>query len=202
MSDCRTFFHIPFCRESHGDETEDASETAISIAVSLYTMRELFTSWLPRTRHVLAATIWCLCRTALASYADVQFAGLEALYNSTNGPGWLTSTGWRDNLLGICNWYGVTCDSDSGNVTGLSLSSNELAGDVSEATELIEVSTLKELDLSNNRLSGSVPLVLGMMTHLETLDLSGNELSSFSDGWGSGASSLRHLSLQNNRISG
>lgn len=163
-------------------------------------MRELFTSWLPRTKQVWAATILCLCRTASASYADVQFAGLEALYNSTNGPGWLTSTGWRDNLVGICDWYGVTCD--SGNVTGLSLSSNELTGDVSEATELIEVSSLKEIDLSDNRLSGPVPLVLGLMARLEMLDLSGNELSSFPDGWGSGASSLRHLSLQNNRISG
>lgn len=94
------------------------------------------------------------------------------------------------------------CDSDSGNVTGILLSSNQLVGDVSEAVELGEISSLKELDLSGNRLSGPVPLMLGLMTRLETLDLSGNELSSFPDGWGSGASLLRHLSLQNNRISG
>lgn len=165
-------------------------------------MHDMFTSWLPPTRRVWAATIWCLCRPASASYADVQIAGLEALYSSTNGPGWLTSTGWRDSFLGVCNWYGVMCDSDSGNVTGILLSSNQLVGDVSEAVELGEISSLKELDLSGNRLSGPVPLMLGLMTRLETLDLSGNELSSFPDGWGSGASLLRHLSLQNNRISG
>lgn len=96
----------------------------------------------------------------------------------------------------------MTCDSDSDNVTSLWLSSNELVGDISEATGLINVTTLKEVDISNNKLSGPVPLVFGLMANLETLDLSGNELSSFPAAWGSGASQLRHLSLQNNRISG
>lgn len=150
-----------------------------------------------------AAEVLCLCTTAVAaSYAEIQFLGLEALYNSTNGQDWSTSTGWRDSLVDVCSWYGVACDSDSGNVTRLSLSSNGLVGDVSEATLLMNVSSLKELDLSKNQISGSVPLVLGLMPHLEKLDLSGNELSFMADSWGSGASRLRHLSLQNNMISG
>lgn len=170
-------------------------------------MKVLFTSWSSRLTGPLwriAAIAGCVCPTAAFAslYADVQFSGLQALYNSTNGQGWINSTGWRDNSLGVCNWYGVACDSDSGNVTGLSLSSNELVGDVSEATELVNVTSLKEVDISDNQLSGSVPLMFGLMTSLETLDLSGNELSSFPAEWGSGASTLRHLSLQNNRISG
>lgn len=150
-----------------------------------------------------ATVLLCWCTTAFAaSYAELQFSGLEALYNSTNGQDWETSTGWRDSVIDVCNWYGVVCDSDSGNVTGLSLSSNGLVGDLSQATELIKVSSLMELDLSDNQLSGPVPLVLGLMPHLEKIDLSGNELSYFPASWGSGASRLRHLSLQNNRISG
>lgn len=150
-----------------------------------------------------AARVLCFCTTAFAaSYAEVQFLGLEALYNSTNGQEWVASAGWRDNLIDICNWYGVACDSDSGNVTGLSLSSNGLVGDVSEATALMNVSSLKEVDLSDNRLSGPVPSMLGLMPHLEKIDLSRNELSYFPASWGSGASNLRHMSLQNNMISG
>lgn len=150
-----------------------------------------------------AAIVLCWCSTAFASsYAEVQVWGLKALYNSTNGQEWNTSTGWRDSLTDVCNWYGVVCDSSSGNVTSLLLSSNGLVGDVSEATELINLSSLKELDLSDNQLSGSVPLMLGLMPSLEKLDISGNELSSFPASWGSAASRLRHMSLQNNRISG
>ena len=155
---------------------------------------------------------WAVILTAYAaqlspttsSYADVQLTGLEALYNSTNGQGWIVSTGWRDSSTGVCSWYGVTCnDGDNdGNVTGLSLPDNGLVGDVSEAGELVNVTSLEEVDLSGNELYGSVPLIFGLMSRLETLDLSGNELSYFPASWGSSAWALRHLNLQNNSISG
>lgn len=137
-----------------------------------------------------------------AAYADVQFSGLEALYDHTNGQEWTLSSGWLDSSLGVCNWHGVTCDIDSGNVTGLSLSSNGLNGDVSQASELADVTSLEQVDLSGNRLFGSVPLVFGLIPRLEMLDLSDNELSHFPAGWGSGASSLQHLSVQDNNLSG
>lgn len=143
-----------------------------------------------------------------SSYADVQYTGLEALYNLTNGPEWTTSSGWRDSALGVCNWYGVTCDNDAGsgigiNVTGLSLAGNGLIGGLSDATELLSgVESLQEVDLSDNGLYGPVPLSLGLMQRLETLDLSRNELSSFPSTWGAGAFALQHLSLQDNIISG
>ncbi|CAM9498761.1 unnamed protein product [Scytosiphon promiscuus] len=149
-----------------------------------------------------AAIAAFLCPTSFASrYSELQFSGLESLYNSTNGHEWTISTGWRDASIGICEWYGVTCDSEGGNVTGLSLRDNLLVGDMSEATELTNVTSLKEVDLSNNLISGPVPLALGGLPNLEALDLSGNELTFFPAEWGSGASALRHLSLQNNRIS-
>lgn len=144
-----------------------------------------------------------LCPTSFAAwYSEVQLSGLQALYNSTNGQEWTISTGWRDTSIGVCDWYGVTCDSDGGNVTGLSLRDNYLVGDLSVATELADVTSLREVDLSSNQISGPVPLVLGVLPNLETLDLSGNRLTHFPAAWGSEASTLRHLSLQNNRISG
>lgn len=199
--------HTPYtlCRDAAAatELVRCAKDSSINQSSS-FTMHIVIGSFSSPVRSVCAvAIVLCLCTTAFASsYAEVQFLGLEALYNSTNGQEWKTSTGWRDSLIDVCNWYGVACDSDSGNVTGLSLSSNGLVGDVSEAIELSNVSSLKELGLSDNQLSGPVPLMLGLMPHLEYLDLSENELSFFPASWGSGASRLRHMSLQNNRISG
>lgn len=139
---------------------------------------------------------------AALSYTDVEYTGLEALYNATNGHQWTASGGWRDSTLGVCNWYGVTCDDKSQNVTSLSLSNNNLAGDLSSASELSYMASLEQLDLSSNGLYGAVPVVLGLMPALKVLDLSGNELSSFPSTWGSGASALRYLSVQGNKISG
>ena len=135
---------------------------------------------------------------------DVQFAGLEALFNATNGQNWTTSYGWGNKALSVCDWYGVTCGECSGDVTSLSLSDNGLEGNLSSTPmeELTDIASLKEVDLSSNRLFGPVPLRFGLMPMLEKLDLSGNELSSFPASWGSGATSLRYLSLQDNNISG
>lgn len=156
--------------------------------------------------HVSSPSAFLL---ASSSYADVQYTGLEALYDLTSGPEWTTSDGWRDSAVGVCNWYGVTCNTDTGgsgtgsNVTGLSLAGNGLIGDLSDATELLsDIESLEEVDLSDNALYGSVPLSLGLMQRLETLDLSGNELTSFPSTWGEGALALQHLSLQDNSISG
>lgn len=136
-----------------------------------------------------------------AAYTSVQYNALEALFNTTNGTGWLISTGWRNSTLGLCSWYGITCNMD-GNVTGISLSDNELIGNLSEASGLHDAVSLQEIDLSNNRLSGVIPLGFGLMPQLEKLDLSGNRFSFFPPRWGSGAGQLQHLSVQYNNISG
>lgn len=137
-----------------------------------------------------------------ASYLETQQAGLEALYNATGGEQWTSSSGWRDAALGVCDWYGVVCDSDGQNVTGLSLGGNGLAGNLSKAVELFDVLSLVSIDLSDNKLVGPVALGFGLMPDLEVLDLSRNGLSYFPTSWGAEASSLQHLSLQQNDISG
>lgn len=137
-----------------------------------------------------------------ASYLEVQQGGLEALYAATGGEQWISSTGWLDDVLGVCSWYGVTCDSSGQNMTALSLAGNGLMGDLADAPELFDILSLVRLDLSNNKLVGPVAPGFGLMPGLEVLDLSRNGLSSFPASWGAEASSLQHLSLQLNNISG
>lgn len=137
-----------------------------------------------------------------ASYSEVQFSGLEALYTVTGGEQWTSSTGWLGSVAGVCSWYGVTCDSSGQNVTALSLAGNSLTGNLSDAAELFNISSLVSIDLSNNELVGPVAPGFGLMPGLEVLDLSRNELSSLPASWGAEASSLQHLSLQLNNIFG
>lgn len=153
---------------------------------------------LPRFANVAA--------NILSNYSDAQYYGLEVLYNATDGEQWTQSNGWRNSTLSVCKWHGVTCDADSGNVTMLSLADNGLSGNLTaEAGELdwfFGITSLTDIDMSSNRLVGPVPAGLGMMPALKSLDLSRNLLSSFPEAWGSNATSLEHLSLQFNNISG
>ena len=76
-------------------------------------------------------------------------AALEALYHATGGTGWTNRTNWLSTKP-LSEWHGVTVD-NSGCVTNL--------------------------DLSNNRLAGTLPLQLGYLVNLEGLILWGNRLS-------------------------
>lgn len=87
-----------------------------------------------------------------------------------------------------CNWEGVECsgvdknnksmeeNSDSGmSVTKLKLQEKGLKGFISDSLGCLY--NLKEVNLSYNLLSGSVPAELFQLQHIETLDLSFNNLS-------------------------
>lgn len=137
-----------------------------------------------------------------ASYSEVQYSGLESLYNATGGEQWTFSSGWRDAVVGVCGWYGVTCDSSGQNVTALSLADNGLVGNLNNSAGLFDILSLISVDLSNNELVGPVAQGFGLLPGLELLDLSRNQLSSFPASWGAGASSLQHLYLQHNNLSG
>jgi Leucine-rich repeat (LRR) protein len=77
--------------------------------------------------------------------------GLVALYDSTNGVGWINNTGW---LAGpIAGWYGITVSNDR----------------------------VTEINLANNNLVGNIPGDLASLDSLETLNLLGNRLREFPD---------------------
>ena len=95
---------------------------------------------------------------------------LVSLYNATNGSNWTHSDGWL-NRPNLNDWFGVTVNAD-GRVTRVSLSNNSLSGTL--PLELGYLDQLTELHLNVNNLSGSIPESFGNLTLLRSLNLSHN----------------------------
>ncbi len=102
---------------------------------------------------------------------------LEALYKETEGNTWANNDYWNTDMP-LGKWHGVTTDPDSGRVTQLNLSGNQLNGKI--PSELGNLAMLELLDLSNNRLNGQIPWSQGQTlfdgTFLPELGLWGNNL--------------------------
>ena len=97
---------------------------------------------------------------------------LEALYEATDGPNWTNNQNWHTEVP-LSQWHGVRVD-DEGRVTRLDLSNNNLTGPI--PLELGNLANLTTLSLSRNSLIGSIPSGLGSLSRLTLLDLSGNAL--------------------------
>ncbi len=109
---------------------------------------------------------------------------LVDLYWSTSGNStWKNSTGWLDNAVGACSWFGVTCGPANCSshataapcrVVSLKLDRNNLAGPI--PLSLGQLNALQRLDLSRNQITGTIPTSLGNLTSLSILDFSYNRL--------------------------
>ncbi|GAB4343467.1 MAG: hypothetical protein Kow0089_19280 [Desulfobulbaceae bacterium] len=152
---------------------------------------------------ILAATAILHMAGPVASRAAVDptdQAALEALYNSTGGAGWTTSTNWLSGDPCTNSWFGVTCNAGNTNVVQINLAGNNLSGTI--PTELGNLSQLTAISLSDNSLSGSIPGELGNLTGLEYLYLQNNSLTgSIPSGLGNLAN-LIQLNLDDNSLTG
>ncbi len=160
--------------------------------------------------------------TGLACAPLSDREALAALYGTTAGATWEAADNWlTDAPLG--EWHGVETN-DAGNVTHLTLRSNDLSGPI--PPELGGLSSLRSLDLSENELTGSVPpwladlvrldslflhendltgpvpVELGRMSNLKALALHGNELVGRIPPELGGLASMERLSLFGNELSG
>ncbi|KAK1744106.1 leucine-rich repeat protein [Skeletonema marinoi] len=143
-------------------------------------------------------------------------ASLEAIYEGTTGQNWTNSSGWMNVSVDHCQWYGITCDDRV--VTSIDLRDNNLSGQFPVYTRstydgdlyiesdwiatkygLANLYSLKKLDLSDNKLTGTIeyrPLYnLHSLTHF---DVSGNQLNGELDALVT--SSLKHVDFSNNKF--
>ncbi|MCY3698541.1 MAG: Ig-like domain-containing protein [Gemmatimonadetes bacterium] len=111
--------------------------------------------------------------TAELTVIDADRGVLVALYEATNGPGWLENRGWlSDRPIG--EWHGVTAGPE-GRVTAVRLSASNLVGSI--PPELGNLARLETLDFERNELAGAIPPELGRLASLKTLILGVNDLT-------------------------
>ena len=111
--------------------------------------------------------------TAGITVAHPDWTALAALYEATDGAGWIENDGWlSDRPIG--QWHGVTTD-ESGRVTAVTLSAHNLIGSI--PPDLSRLSHLETLNLERNTLAGQIPIELGSLDSLRTLNLGVNDLT-------------------------
>ncbi len=149
----------------------------------------------------MLATLPCACGTqAMAAVSQQEKDALTALYNGTNGSSWTENANWNNGDPCENNWHGITCNSSNSSVVQINLPSNNLSGYI--PTELGNLANLQYLYLQNNQLSGAIPTTIGNMNSLRTLDLSHNQLSGAIPATAGNLNSLAWLYLQDNQLSG
>jgi hypothetical protein len=149
------------------------------------------------------------------SYTYEEKQSLMAVYEKTNGQNWKNNDGWMNETVDHCQWYGISCD-DEGKVTSIDLRDNNLVGQFPVYTRneyygfplldsywqetkygLANLYKLKTLDLSNNKLTGTIEyLPLYNLNALTHFDVSGNQLSGEVEALV--APSLRYAYFRNN----
>ncbi|MFU8831353.1 MAG: hypothetical protein ACNA7J_04265 [Wenzhouxiangella sp.] len=99
---------------------------------------------------------------------------LTDFYQLMNGDEWYRDDGWLSPDSDPCDWYGIECfDNQQGEpeIRNIRLSDNNLRGSLANSG-ILDLS-LKVLDLSHNRIHGSLP----QLPDVSLLNLSNNRLS-------------------------
>lgn len=98
-----------------------------------------------------------------------QCAVLNGIHRSMGGSSWIDDTGWVT-TANPCSWFGVTCNADGTSVIELDLGRNGVTGAITNNIGLL--TDLAVLDLSDNQLSGELPSGLFELSNLRVLQLS------------------------------
>ncbi len=145
----------------------------------------------------LCLCLLCCVHPAVRAQTLAQDSlALVDFYDSTDGPHWTTSTGWKTSTP-LKNWYGVTVigsnvarlEFNENNISGqlpaslgklkkldkLSIVNNHLTGRI--PPELGNIMGLADLNFFDNQLTGPIPSSLGNLIYLSNFDLSSNQLT-------------------------
>lgn len=163
-------------------------------------------------RHLSRALVTLLVATCTLPALAIPAAErqmLVDLYNSTNGDGWRNNTDWKTagdfSPAGTeCKWYGVGCNASQTQVTRIELSTNKLTGTL--PAKLDRLSALEAFNVSGNQFNGSLPSLTGLTT-LQYFAADGARLIRADRLTGNipsltGLTALRHFSVEGNRLTG
>ncbi|KAK4483874.1 hypothetical protein RD792_011083 [Penstemon davidsonii] len=105
---------------------------------------------------------------------------------------------WKDSDT-PCQFYGVTCDKETGLVTEISLDNKSLSGVISSS--ISELVNLNSLVLPSNLISGVLPSELSKCVNLKVLNVSGNYMNGTIPDY-SKLKNMEFLDLSDNYFSG
>ena len=187
-----------------------------------------------RQRRVVILVLG-LAEPATAPVRRKDRAALFWLYENLGGAHWTRNVGWAadgEPCFMNARWVGVGCldpcdtwrdgpECTAGRVTAVYLGDNNLTGGLGNWSGPAVLTNLSLLDLSFNRVSGTLPTQLGQVSNLQSLQLqsnllSGNLPSQLGEINGAGAlpvwsygptmqritSRLENVQLHDNRLSG
>ncbi len=123
---------------------------------------------------------------------------LIALYNATNGAGWIDNRSWTS-AIPLGTWHGVTTES-GGRVGILDMDGNQLAGQL--PGEIGNLSDLRTLGMADNQLTGPIPPTLGNLSELVSLRLGRNLLTGQIPPELGDLTKLQALYLEENQLTG
>ena len=123
---------------------------------------------------------------------------LTTFFEVTSGLTWARSDNWLTDTPAE-DWYGVGVD-DNGRVARVDLSANRLAGTI--PPQLGDLRSLRSLNFLNNALTGELPEELSNLERLDSLLLSSNDLTGTIPTWLAEMPSLRLLALSFNELTG
>ncbi|XP_027362458.1 probable LRR receptor-like serine/threonine-protein kinase At3g47570 [Abrus precatorius] len=144
--------------------------------------------------HFIAST-----EISNSNYTIDQSALLAFKSYITLDPQHILASNWSTKSS-VCNWFGVTCDTNYGRVTSLTLTSMNLSGSL--PPQLGNLTFLVHLDLRNNEFHGTLPRELALLPRLKVVNLCTNQFGGQFPTWVGELSKLHHLSLCNNSFSG
>ncbi|XP_040372149.1 receptor-like protein 53 isoform X1 [Rosa chinensis] len=99
-----------------------------------------------------------------------------------------------------CNWHGIVCNNQTGNIIELRLLDTQISGTLSMS--IGSLSDLETLILFNNSFSGPLPTSIENLSHLRTMNLSRNSISGPLPTSIGNLSNLQNLDLSRNSMSG
>ena len=120
-----------------------------------------------------------------------------ALYNTTDGPNWGNSSGWMKGDPCQDQWYGLHCI--NGRIVEINLSNNQLSGQI--PLNITLATQLRVLRLYGNSIGGTLPPGLFQMGSLQILNVHTNNIGGTIPNSISGLN-LTQLILSQNQIGG
>lgn len=163
-----------------------------------------FQAWLSGINSLSRSGLTC-GTTELPRIAVADSLALVALYNSTNGPGWASHTGWLTApLVDDNSWFGIEVRPIDGElrVTLVNLENNLLVGTL--PPELGNLTELDRLLILRNftGLTGTIPQEITNLTKLRTIVFRNNSLTGPIPSGLDAIDGLEIFRLDNNNLSG